>query len=68
MLSLKLVNVVWVEIISMEILHTGVLPFLSSIMQVLPIETLPILTSMMKWVLGHFNLEFVKDQKDYAEE
>ena len=56
----KLVDVVWVEIISMEILHTGVLPILFSIMQVLPIEMLLILTSMMQWVLGHFNLEFVK--------
>ena len=64
----KLVDVVWVEIISMEILHTEVLPILSSIMQVLPIGMLPILTSMMQLVLGHFNLEFVKDQKDSAQE
>ena len=53
---------------SMEIIHTGVIPILSSIMQVLPIEMLLILTSMMQWVLGHFNLEFVKDEKHYAQE
>ena len=34
---------------------------LSSIMQVLPIGMLPILSSMMQCILGHFNLEFVKD-------
>ena len=33
----KLVDVVWVEIISIEILHTRVLQILSSILQVLPI-------------------------------
>ena len=59
----KLADIVWVESISMETLHTGMIPILSSIMQVLPTEMLPILTSMMQWVLGHFNLEFVKDQK-----
>ena len=64
----KLVDVVWVEISSMEILHAGMLPILRSIMQAPPIEMLPILTSMMQWVLGHFSLEFVKDQKDYAQE
>ena len=64
----KLVDVVWVEIISMEILHTGVLPIPSRIMQILPIEKLPILVSMMQWVLGHFNLEPVKEQQDYAQE
>ena len=32
----KLVDVVWVQIISMEILHTEMLPILSSMMQVLP--------------------------------
>ena len=64
----KLVDPVWVDIIFMDILHTGMLPILSSIMQLLPIEMLPILTRMMHWVLGHFNLEFVKDQKDYAQE
>ena len=31
------------------------------IYEVLPIEMLPILISMMNWVLGHFNLGFVKD-------
>ena len=64
----KLVDVVGIEIISMEILLTGMLPILSSIMQVLPIEMIPILTSMIDLVLGHFNLEFVKDQKDSAQE
>ena len=64
----KLVDVVWVDIISMEIVHTGILPILSSIMEVLPIEMLSILTSMMDWVLGHFNLEFGKDQTDSAQE
>ena len=39
----KLVDVVWVEIISMEIVHTGVRSILSSIMQVLPIGMLPFL-------------------------
>ena len=43
----KLVDFVLVEIISMEILHTGVLTILSSIMQVLPLGMLPILTRMM---------------------
>ena len=32
----KLVDVVWVQIISMEILHTEMLPILSSMMQVFP--------------------------------
>ena len=37
-------------------------------MQVLLIEMLPILTSMMHFVLDHFNLVLVKDQKGYAQE
>ena len=52
----------------MEILHTGMLLILSSIMQVVSMGMLPILSSMMQWVLGHFHIEFVKDQKAYAQE
>ena len=44
----RLVDVVWVDIISMEILHTGILPILSSTMQVFSIGMLPILTSMIQ--------------------
>ena len=44
----KLVDVVWVEVISMEILHTGILPILTSITQVFSVGMLPILTSMIQ--------------------
>ena len=60
----KLVDVVWVQIISMQILPTDVVPILTTIMQVLPTGMLPILTSMMQGVLGQFNLEFAKDKRD----
>ena len=46
MSTAKLVDVVWVEIISMEILHTYVLPILITIMPVLFTGMLPILVSM----------------------
>ena len=46
MSTAKLVDVVWVEIISMAILHMYVLPILITIMQVLFTEMLPFLVSM----------------------
>ena len=48
----------------MEILPTGMFPILTSIMQILSTGMLPILTSMMQAVLGQFNLEFAKDERD----
>ena len=44
----RVVDVVRAGIISMEILHTGMLPILSSIMQVFSIGMLPILTNMIQ--------------------
>ena len=52
----------------MEILPTGMLPILNPIMQVLSTVMLPILTSMTKVVLGQFNLEFAKDERDSAKD
>ena len=42
----KLVDVVWVEIISMEIVHTAMLTILNSLIQVLPIGMLPFLPAI----------------------
>ena len=42
----KLVDAVWVDIISVEILHTDVLPILITIVQVLFTEMLPVLVRM----------------------
>ena len=60
------VSVVWVHVVSVKILPTGMLPILTTTMQALPIGMLLILTSMMQVALGHFTLEFVKDQRDSA--
>ena len=46
MTTIKLVDDVWIEIISMQILHTYVLSILITIMQVLFTEMLPISVSM----------------------
>ena len=48
MTTTKLVDVVWVEIISMEILQTDVLPILITIMQLLFTEMLPFLSLCSK--------------------
>ena len=72
-------KLVGVQVVSMEILPTemlpilttimlvhptGMLPILTTIMQVLPTGMLFTLNSMMQGVLALFNLEFVKDQRD----
>ena len=70
----KLVDFVWAEIISMEILHTYVLPILITTMKVLLTEMLPILVSMQQETFGNschkgwlqFILECVKDHGDSA--
>ena len=46
MTSTKLVDIVWDEIISMEILHTCMVPICLTIMQVLFAEMLPIFVRM----------------------
>ena len=48
-------------LVSLDVPFCGVF-----IYEVPPIEMIPTLASMMHWVLGYFDLQFVNGQKNYA--